>query len=118
MSNSNSKMSNSDWIISHIDFIDDRVFFVKMPSQEFEIRKLVETHPELDFSLEELPRKFQDLVRIAANKFRRIEHLFDAEERKANIITNLVREYNQWALWYDNAARREGLAREIQEEIL
>jgi len=60
-------MSNLNWSISHIDFIDDKVFFVKIPSLETEIRK---SHPEWDFSLEDLPRKLQYLVRIAANKIR------------------------------------------------
>ena len=108
-------MSNLNWSISHIDFIDDKVFFVKIPLLETEIRKLVEHHPELDFSLEELPRKLQYLVKVAADEIRWTEHLFVNEERKTNIITNLVREYNQWVFWYDNAACRQELAREIHE---
>jgi len=106
-----------EWQATFIDYIDDRIFLMWIPSIQDTLKNMMETHENLCFDLEDYPRKLKYLLGLAEIDWKLIQDDFDVEEKQKLLIDNLVHNYNQHAHFYNTQAMRQDLENDIREEI-
>jgi len=105
------------WESIYLDYIDDAVFFPIERDSIEGVREEMREHPDLQFSLEEYPRKAEYLINFAALDMMLTATQFDAATRRKDIMSQLVHDYNTWAHYYDTAARRLDIENQCREEL-
>ena len=106
-----------EWQATFIDYIDDRIFLMWIPSIQDTLKNMMKTHENLCFDLEDYPRKLKYLLGLAEIDWKLIQDDFDVEEKQKLLIDNLVHNYNQHAHFYNTQAMRQDLENDIREEI-